>query len=1416
MKKILLSVVLILFGITAQLTAQVNGTAARPLVSTAEKPVYYYIENQSATTGYTGNVLLPGTAVGQKLQHLPMPTDVESAKWQLVNEGGIVKLKHKQTGNFMSVSHTYSNTGDIFETNKYEGQSYYKIRSGRQSPTLAYNNNLCDRQRDEDSRLHWYFIVAPESQANYEELLDELTASYYTDFGTYGRSDNARKLNSLSFTAAQNTTLTINQQTVNNTSPVYFDKTTQIIEVVPGSNLSVSFNFTGSWMRNIAYVDWNNDKTFSTADATERIGYNALAGSGNEMTKSITYAVPAGQALGDYRMRIMVDWFDNHSSPNEAKFELLGNGGSVVDVILRVLPAPPSVSFGTSNLIVKGDAFTLTPPTGATVKYTTDNTDPATSPTAVTGTSVTATANFKLRAISVKDGVNSPELVRDIKTIDLTLGNEYYIVFQRTGNTVNPTLALKDMGDGVPMQTQTLQYGQTTQRWTVSKGTSDGLYKLTSIAGNIMYYNGSKFTVSASPAVDAEVDMRFITFSGTSGYTQYSGYEIQRKNSTTMGMNPIGGSAISKEIGEWNNGDGGNAINFMNTKGLLLTEIQKTQAIHDGAITGSEFGQASASSKADLQTVINNAQLDYEKSTSADDLTAITSLQTAVINFNNIITNKNKLISADENKYKWYTIRSTGTATYVANKVISSNGRVLTNKFTFENAGTPVTDAQLFRFEISGSEIIIINKANGYYMATGGAISSTSATFALNLLTDGYSFNIKPASANAIHAQEAGSTIVNWAGDAGSASAWVFDFVKETYAPANITWRGESGNGNWWNKGDNDGDKHWWNLDILQALTRPDIVVWNDTEYTGNNIQFANNVQPAMNVNGAAFKVNSITFDIGASEQRVFIPVDNGSVNFVGLPSSIVNNSTPTHAFNLPVEISGTNLTVNTASGHIAINGVISGAGSLTKTGGHNLYISGANTYAGKTTVSEGKLVVEGNMTLASLEIAEGATLEVASGKQLTVTGAVTNNGTIVLKSDETGTATLVGNVGGKAIVEQAVESSRNYYVGVPIDGAVVPTGIGNKVATFTESTDLWADYAAAGPLTSAVAGQGYLVQVPSTSQLISFSGTLNNGDKSATLSSSMRRFNFLGNPYPSYIDGGVLLNGLTVEQTLWYYSKDASGYTFKTVNAETNISTDNVDKRIAPMQGFWVRANVGTTPTVSFNNTNRMHKPTDGNANIGFRAPQATDYQMLRLQVSNNTLKDVAIVMFSENSTSDWSSSKMMNPSLNVYTLVNGNELAINSNTAIPYDVETTVGLQAPAGEYTISATEFSNFSTDKVYLLDKVTGISTDLSSGGSYTVNLTADYKGTDRFALVFPRTGVPTGLESAAGTTFAFIRNNRVVVNSDALGSIVYVFNGVGQQVASQAITGATTEVSKTLSAGVYVVKVNNDTVKVVVK
>ena len=80
-------------------------------------------------------------------------------------------------------------------------------------------------------------------------------------------------------------------------------------------------------------------------------------------------------------------------------------------------------------------------------------------------------------------------------------------------------------------------------------------------------------------------------------------------------------------------------------------------------------------------------------------------------------------------------------------------------------------------------------------------------------------------------------------------------------------------------------------------------------------------------------------------------------------------------------------LTYASASDQI-LSGVISGPGALTKTGTSTLTLSGANTYSGITTVSQGKLVIDGTHSGAgALNVSANATL---GGK-----GTVSSNTTI-------------------------------------------------------------------------------------------------------------------------------------------------------------------------------------------------------------------------------------------------------------------------------------------------------------------------------------------------------------------------------------------------------------------------------------
>lgn len=145
---------------------------------------------------------------------------------------------------------------------------------------------------------------------------------------------------------------------------LYFEKTTEVVTVPAGANISTSVSFNGEWMNTFVYVDEGNDGQFSyevdevnhtakegsdlksfgfysfnvTSDAT---GYNSKgeAVTGDARNSVATPDFTAPTAPGDYRMRVKVDWcnIDPAGAGAGATWGTLqANGGVIVDFTLRV------------------------------------------------------------------------------------------------------------------------------------------------------------------------------------------------------------------------------------------------------------------------------------------------------------------------------------------------------------------------------------------------------------------------------------------------------------------------------------------------------------------------------------------------------------------------------------------------------------------------------------------------------------------------------------------------------------------------------------------------------------------------------------------------------------------------------------------------------------------------------------------------------------------------------------------------------------------------------------------------------------------------------------------------------------------------------------------------------------------------
>ncbi|MHB1555994.1 MAG: beta strand repeat-containing protein [Isosphaeraceae bacterium] len=106
------------------------------------------------------------------------------------------------------------------------------------------------------------------------------------------------------------------------------------------------------------------------------------------------------------------------------------------------------------------------------------------------------------------------------------------------------------------------------------------------------------------------------------------------------------------------------------------------------------------------------------------------------------------------------------------------------------------------------------------------------------------------------------------------------------------------------------------------------------------------------------------------------------------LDASLTSGSS---TFNVPVNFGGSagTLTVDNQAAALAMGGVITGTGGVTKAGNGVLDLKGANTYSGGTTVAAGALLVDGSV--GDVTVNSGATL----GGSGTVTSITSSTGTV-------------------------------------------------------------------------------------------------------------------------------------------------------------------------------------------------------------------------------------------------------------------------------------------------------------------------------------------------------------------------------------------------------------------------------------
>ncbi|MCD4697448.1 MAG: immune inhibitor A, partial [Bacteroidales bacterium] len=299
------------------------------------------------------------------------------------------------------------------------------------------------------------------------------------------------------------------------------------------------------------------------------------------------------------------------------------------------------------------------------------------------------------------------------------------------------------------------------------------------------------------------------------------------------------------------------------------------------------------------------------------------------------------------------------------------------------------------------------------------------------------------------------------------------------------------------------------------------------------------------------------------------------------------------------------------------------------------------------------------------------------------------------------------------------------------------------------------------------------------------------------TGSGSFAGFNYIGNPYVSFIDWDATPAGWTktnIDATIYV---EAGGnwatYAFPGpgVNGGSNI--------VAPGQGFFIRVSTGfNTGTVMMDNNVRTHTSTP------YLKNSVTNY--VKLVATGNEKTDEMVIRFDENTTalfdSQYDGLKLAAGNINIPQIYSVSDYNLAYN-ALPETEWVQLGFTAGVNdEYTISATEINDIPS--VWLEDTFTGELTNLQTE-SYTFTYSV---GDDeaRFIVHFTPLAVGENAEDIFGI-YSYNKDVYVSVPENTKGDIV-IYNMMGQEVTSAPINSALNKITLEESA-YYVVKVLSD-------
>jgi len=363
--------------------------------------------------------------------------------------------------------------------------------------------------------------------------------------------------------------------------------------------------------------------------------------------------------------------------------------------------------------------------------------------------------------------------------------------------------------------------------------------------------------------------------------------------------------------------------------------------------------------------------------------------------------------------------------------------------------------------------------------------------------------------------------------------------------------------------------------------------------------------------------------------------------------------------------------------------------------------------------------------------------------------------------------------------------------------------------------------------------GKGYLIAVGNNTAAkrnvyLSATGTLKDGDVTATVTNKgehLTGYNFLGNPYQSYLDFNEFASVEANAKALWsnteaigyksylIYDADQGGFVEYLVDNSSKGFSQGAEIKtnalIHPHQSFFVVKNSTTndTETVTFTNDMRV-TDTTGYGLSAYRS--IPSYPLVNLICTDdNGKREVSVIELDRPEMAGALKMKdMMNGKANMYIRWNNEDFSSMFIEGTP-DYVPVWFKSNEEGIFTMTwSTANDNFGY--LHLIDNLTGNDIDMLATDSYAFqSRPSDSKA--RFRLVFSPLGIDEET-SEQGENFAFINGNELVVTGEGELSLIDLN---GRVLTTEYVSGQQSHIAMPkVAVGMYMLRLSNsDGVKV---